>query len=207
MEYEPLERFNRTRKSFSILRPIFFLISFFLLIFLGFRMTGNNTSSSGSAVASRTADTPMIKADYSYLDSNWIYQKDHDAMRNEDRYSARTCSTGLLNFHFPYDGGVRAFIYLFKKGKSLDVCLEVEKGQFICHGWENCPISAKFDNGPVQTFNTVRAGDGSSNMIFIQPETKFIQMLRKSEKLTIEASFFQEGNRQMMFEVSGLNWK
>ena len=44
-------------------------------------------------------------------------------------------------------------------------------------------------------------------MIFINSTKAIISKLKTSKKIIIEAEFFNEGNRQMEFDVTGFKWE
>jgi hypothetical protein len=92
-----------------------------------------------------------------------------------------------------------------QKGKQVDVILSVSKGQFLCYV-NGCSVAVKFDGGGVARFFAEEADDGETNLIFIEGAAGFIAKLKKAKTVTIEAEFFQEGNRQMTFPIKGLRW-
>lgn len=83
----------------------------------------------------------------------------------------------------------------------MDAMLRVSKGQFASSIMWNENVSVKFDDTDIQDFSYVGAQDGSSDVIFLQNEEKFIQQIRKAKKVTIEAPFFQEWRQQFNFYV------
>jgi len=46
----------------------------------------------------------------------------------------------------------------------------------------------------------------SSDVIFLSPESKIIDKLKKAKKVVIEPEFYQAGYQQVSFDVSGLEW-
>ncbi len=102
--------------------------------------------------------------------------------------------------------GWKVYLTLRKRPREEVVMLSVHRGVFTCDGHFKTAISVKFDDGPIETFKCVRAGDGSAIVIFLQPEAKFIQKLRKAKKLMVETEFYAEGPRQITFRPAGLSW-
>ncbi len=133
----------------------------------------------------------------------WLYGEKADSMRNKTVYFAAVKSDTLLQFSFPYQGGASASLHLRKNaGEKTDVYVEVDKGQFVTP-----LIHAKFDDGPILTYRIVYPTDGSTNVVFLSPSETFIQNLRKSKRLMMEITFYNEGSHQLAFDIVGLNWK
>ena len=55
-------------------------------------------------------------------------------------------------------------------------------------------------------FSCSGAADGSQNVIFIGSPRRFVDLLKRSRTLIIEAEFFQAVWRQLTFDVRGLKW-
>jgi hypothetical protein len=136
----------------------------------------------------------------------WEYSDDKDTMRGTTSRYARLNSENELKFGFPYDGGVARLTIRKRPEDGLNVLLTI-KGQFICSSISETTVAIKFDNGRIQHFRCAETTDGSSGTLFIQNEKKFVQQLKKAKQLTIEAEFFREGEKQMLFDVAGLIWK
>lgn len=49
--------------------------------------------------------------------------------------------------------------------------------------------------------------DHSFKLLFIRNASSFIAQARKSDKVYIEADFYQEGRRVFEFDISDLEWK
>ena len=111
-----------------------------------------------------------------------------------------------LQFKFPYDGGSVASFTIRKKDGRNDIYLSVSKGQF--NGtYDGGQIRIKFDDEQPKKFSFVAPSDGSADMIFINSEKAIIAKLKNSKKIIIETEFFNEGNRQMEFDVAGFKWE
>jgi len=138
----------------------------------------------------------------------WRYDSSYDHMRDEQTKLAYIESSTMLNFGFPYQGGSLASLILKEnKRQGLIVALQVDKGQFNCSAVERCTVYAKFDTGKVLTFHGEPPASGRASIILITPAAKVVDLLKKSKHLTLEAEFYQEGTRQMEFDVMGLEWE
>lgn len=114
-------------------------------------------------------------------------------------------SENQVQFGLPY-GESDGKIILRQAAKSLDVMLTVDQGQFICNPFENDTVVVKFDGGAIQHFACAEAADGSTNVIFLRNAARFVRELKKSNRVQIEAEFFQAGLQQLAFNSAGLKW-
>ncbi len=138
----------------------------------------------------------------------WRYDSSYDRMRDEQTKLAYIQSNTMLHFGFPYQGGSLASLILQEnKHQGLIVALQVDKGQFNCSAVERCIVYAKFDTGKVLTFHGEPPADGRASIVLITPAAKVVSLLKKSKQLTLEAEFYQEGTRQIEFDVTGLEWE
>ncbi len=139
----------------------------------------------------------------------WEYSQEKDEMRDATTYYATNDSTNTANFGFPY-GTSKAEIILRKSPKfGNDVMFSIHSGQFnSC--FDGCKITVKFDNQKLENYSMMGTDDGSSDVLFISGSKntkRFVDQLRKSKKVIIEASFFDHGREQFIFETDGLDWK
>lgn len=163
--------------------------------------TTEATSSSDKPESSAppAAETPKPK-------ENWSYSESEDKMSNDKTYFASTKSTNTVEFDFPYNGGSSFNLILRSKEGQTDVLVKVSKGQFMTSFSNDKTVRVKFDDGSPENFNYGSSTTGESELIFILSEKKFIEKLKKAQKVMIEAEFYQEGRQIMEFDVSGLNW-
>jgi hypothetical protein len=163
------------------------------------------TTNQAQPLASNSPAKPLIAKPTAPL-ALWGYETNDDKMRNTTTKYATVSSTNILHFEFPYSGGSTGEISLRKSGRSgNDAMLRISKGQFVCS--TECTISAKFDDGKVEKYSVVEPSDGSSDTLFIQSYDRFVSKLKKSNKLVIEAEFYQAGLQQIEFKTYGLEWK
>lgn len=136
----------------------------------------------------------------------WVYSQDESAMDGRKRYFASCRSTNEIEFDFPYNGGSTFTLTLRNMGRGNEVILEVSKGQFMSSIASSETLRAKFDEDSPLTFSYNSADDGSTDIIFLNNAAKFISKLKKADKLMLEATFYNEGNRIIYFDVAGLKW-
>jgi len=137
---------------------------------------------------------------------NWAYSEEKDKMEGTTIYFASCISTNKIDFAFPYDGGSYFTLWIRKSTIGNEIILEVSKGQFIAGFMSTSSLKVKFDGEKPVNFQYNSPNDGSMNQIFIENPNKFLKKLKKSKTLMIEASFYNEGNRVIEFNVEGLVW-
>ncbi|WP_158244262.1 zinc ribbon domain-containing protein [Trinickia dabaoshanensis] len=187
------------------------LLGFGAILVIG-TMAGHSSGGATSAAQDGGGTAPATQAEVASLQAAaladgplWSYEDGADKMRGTHWASATVDATEKLHFSFPYNGGSTPSLEVRQKGKQVDVILFVSKGQFLCH-IDGCSVEVKFDDGAVSPYFAGEADDGETNLLFIEGAARFIAKLRKAKTVTIEAEFFQEGNRQMTFPVKGLRW-
>lgn len=135
----------------------------------------------------------------------WQYGGADDKMRGTKQSWAYLYSENKVNFDFPYHGGSNLKIFLRKNQRQgSDAMLIINKGQFMCS--MGCSVHVKFDGGKIERYEASGTADGSMDMIFITSYKKFLSKLRKSNKVFIEADFYNAGSRQFEFSPAGLDW-
>jgi hypothetical protein len=149
---------------------------------------------------------PVQSAQAAQPESKWVYRTTTDEMRGTTSKFASIESENWLSFGFPYSGGAARLLIRQRPQDGLSVILTVQ-GQFLCNSFSNDTVAVKFDDGPIRLFGCSEPTDGSTGQLFINSERSFVERLKKSKKLVIEAQFYQEGPKQMTFDVSGLSWK
>jgi hypothetical protein len=136
----------------------------------------------------------------------WSYDEKVDAMDGRTIKWAMLESSNEISFEFPYQGPQRATLELRlhpRNGRSAFI--QVERGQFLC-GFENCQISARFDEGKAESFRAAEPADSRTTVLFILDFGRFVSHLKNAKKVAIEAQFFQQGTRIFIFNVNGLTW-
>jgi hypothetical protein len=191
----------------SLIKKIFiWIFGFGALVTLITGLTGGNTKTTQTPTVSSNTATSPIAPTTPVVTSLWSYTTSEDKMRNATTQHASITSINALNFEFPYNGGSTTDLTLRKSPKfGNDAIITISKGQFSCAS--DCTISVKFDNGKIEKYSATEPSDGTSNMLFITPYSKFVTKLKKAKHLVVEAEFYNEGVQQIEFEVSGLTWK
>jgi len=139
--------------------------------------------------------------------SNWDYSENTDGMDSKKSFFAVCTSPTIINFGFPYEGGSTFNLTIQNKRGENGIYLSVSKGQFLTDIENEKRIRIKFDSEKPFYINCGGTSDGSSTDIFLYPETKIISKIKTAKSITIEPEFYQEGFRQIDFNVSGLNWR
>lgn len=147
------------------------------------------------------------KARRQSLGLTWNYADGEDKMSGKPVRQAYVSSINTVDFKFPYGGVQRATLTIRKHPRwGTSVYVAIEKGQFVC-GYDDCDVRVRFSNGNAQRMSASEPDDHSSDLLFISNAASFIAQARKSEKVFIEADFYQEGSRVFEFDVSDLEWK
>lgn len=146
-------------------------------------------------------NTQSVNAD------KWIYDESVDEMRGETSYFATNESLNTVQLESPYSGGTKLNILLRKDAENgNDVLFAVNKGQLFCT-YQDCYISIKFDDEPVEKIATTEAAAGSSEVLFLANGVSgFVERLKGAESVMIEVEFYDHGKEQFKFDVSNLKW-
>lgn len=139
--------------------------------------------------------------------SSWQYDESIDEMRGESSYFAINKSTNVVGLGFPYGQDIGLNIIIRDDAQyGKDLLFAVNKGQLFCT-YQDCYVSVKFDDGPVQKLVANEAEAGSSEVLFLADDiSSFVEKLKKSDNVMIEVNFFDHGKEQFKFDVSGLDW-
>lgn len=137
---------------------------------------------------------------------NWTYETERDEMRDATNRFASSASTNTVDMGFPYDTVQMRIMLRDHAEHGRDIMLVVSEGQYQC-GYRGCSISAKFDDGEIQTFSVNEADGGTNGVLFIQNQPRFLAALRSAERVTIEARFYSRGSQQFSFNIGGLQWE
>ncbi|HDL3997589.1 TPA: hypothetical protein PW644_002337 [Mannheimia haemolytica] len=141
--------------------------------------------------------------------SNWEYEQKKDELRNATTYFAKIRSTNTIDFGFPYNSSSMNLMLRKDPKYGNDVIFSVH-GQFDGCMIESCKITVKFDDGKLESYRMIGADGGSNDTLFIENAKAmktFVDKLKKSKKLIVEASFYNYGKGQFTFDTQGLEWK
>lgn len=140
-------------------------------------------------------------------ESKWAYFNDKDEMRGTESRYAQLEGSNTINLDFPY-GEQRGRMVVRQSAQfGFDILVGVESGQIMCNSFSRSYVNVKFDDGPIQRFGCNDASDGTNNMVFIEGAKGFLAKLKKSEKVIVEAEFFQNGMQQLAFDTANLKWE
>jgi hypothetical protein len=138
--------------------------------------------------------------------SSWVYSQSMDKMTSKPVYVAQLISANKLNFAFPYEGGSTAMIEVDNINNSNQIILSVSKGQFNT-SQNGMNITVRFDSKKASTFRCGILPTNDINKIYIDADKKFISQMKLATIVQIEAEFYQEGAKVMLFDVTGFDWK
>ena len=182
------------------------IIALIVIANLGDNEKTSNTTTSTTEVGTEEkqglVETELPKEEV----TKWTFQEDVDKMTSKTVKYASIDANEELEFKFPYDGGSVASLTIRKKDGANDIYLSVTKGQFNAT-YDGGQVRIKFDDEQPKKFSFTPPSDSSSDVIFINSTKTIISKLKTSKKIIIEAEFFNEGNRQMEFDVAGFKWE
>ncbi len=140
------------------------------------------------------------------LQAQWKYTNSTDEMTGRTEHFAVTNSINKINFQFPYDGGTTFQLLVRNMGYGIgygnDVLLIASKGQFLYESY----VTFKFDYSKPFSRGYGGMTDGSTNVIAVSSSGKIIRKLKDARLLKIEAPFYQDGRKIIIFDVSNFKW-
>ncbi len=178
------------------------IISVFSSIF--FSGTGSVTTppstSSPSTPIANTSPVPVVPG------SQWSYSQVADAMSKGTTYNAAVSSTNTVEFNFPYAGAQHATLNLRVDPRyGKDVIFRIERGQILCHSYEDCTVLVRFDDEKATNYSGVGAADNSTETIFIRNYGRFVEKMLKAKQVRISTNIYQQGAPVFEFDVSGFD--
>lgn len=184
-------------KKTSLIAKI--VLGLLVLWVIGIIMRGGS-GSGGSAVnpsAQPTVAAPVLPG------SQWSYSNVANAMSKGTTYHAVVSSTNTVEFKFPYAGAQHARLNLRTDPRNgKDVIFSIEKGQILCHSYEDCKVLVRFDNEQAINYSAVGAADNSSDVVFIRNYDRFVGKMLKAKQVRISTNIYQEGAPVFEFDVS-----
>lgn len=164
--------------------------------------TGSGTSSqptsSPSASIAQNAPTPILPG------SQWSYHQSDDLMGKGVISQAYVSSSNLVNFDFPYTGAQHATLRLLNGPRHGKVVMfNIEKGQILCHSYEDCTVLVRFDDEKATNYSAVGPADNSTETIFIRNYGRFVEKMLKAKQVRIATNIYQQGAPVFEFDVSG----
>ena len=133
----------------------------------------------------------------------WQYTQAEDKMIGGTSYHATVLSTNTVNFGFPYNGLQNATLHLRSSPKSgKNLLFSLEKGQILCNSYDGCSILVRFDNEKATTYSATAAADNSTEIIFIDNYSKFVEKMMKAKRVLISTNIYQQGAPVFEFDIS-----
>ena len=146
------------------------------------------------------------EAEQRRLGLKWNYEERQDAMGRGTIKNAFVKSLNQVEFAFPYRDAQRATLQFRVHPKyGKDVILAIDRGQFLC-AFDGCTVNVRFGTGKPVAHRASEPADHSTTVLFIRNYEQFVANTKKVDKVSVEAQFYQEGNRVFEFDVSGLKW-
>ncbi len=134
--------------------------------------------------------------------SLWRYIPQTDGMGRK-WYAATLQSSNTVSFAFPYQGIQHGTLVITRRDSDYQaVTVRIEHGQFSCH---DCLISVRFDNEPIQEIQADVLAE-YPDALFIHDDG-FLDRVRTAKVVHIEAPFYREGARTLIFPCDGLKWR
>lgn len=139
--------------------------------------------------------------------SSWTVSHSTDAMADGGVTNACAESVNDVAQSFPYKTAPMLLCLRKHPRYGQDVTIRLlGGGQFLCTSYDGCTVRVRFDDGAAQAFSAAEPADHSSDVLFISNDARFIAALKRSKRVTIEASLFQQGAPSAAFENTGLDW-
>lgn len=157
------------------------------------------TSESQTTEAAPSASAPTKAAK-----SKWTYSEKTDEMDNSKIQCVQLTSDNKLEFEFPYNGGSTFTFWIRKTNGKYELLLTVDKGQFMSNLLDSEKLRIKFDDGEAFKWNYADANDGRADVIFPAYSDEFLQSLKKSKTMLIEAPFAFAGRQVIRFKTENL---
>lgn len=115
-------------------------------------------------------------------------------------------SSNTVNFDFPYAGAQHATLMLILHPRAgKDVMFSIEKGQILCHSYEDCTVLVRFDDEQATNYSAVGTADNSTETIFIRNYDRFIGKMLKAKQVRVSTNIYQQGAPVFEFDVSGFD--
>lgn len=143
------------------------------------------------------------------LAASWSYDTRSDPMTGKETKSAWVDSDNSLSLDFPYAGRNHGLLQVRRHPKyGLDVIVSIEKGQLMCRSYEPCRIAVRFDDRKPVTFTGYPSADQDSTVVFLEPESRFIESAKKAKRILVQLTLYRGGDQVLIFSTpSSLNWQ
>jgi hypothetical protein len=138
--------------------------------------------------------------------SQWLYSQVADAMSKGTTYHAAVSSKNTVEFDFPYAGAQHATLNLRVDPRyGKEVIFSIERGQILCHSYEDCTVLVRFDDEKTTNYSAVGAADNSTETIFIRNYDRFVEKMLKAKQVRISTNIYQQSAPVFEFDVSNFD--
>ena len=139
-------------------------------------------------------------------ESQWVYENDVDKMTGKANKYATLFADNTLSFKFPYEGVNHCKLLVRNQGSGNEVILQIDKGQFMPNYMNNEVVNLRFDKSAAYSVGYQNTNDGSSTAIFLNSANSIVNKLKKSEKLLVKVTFYNEGSNILEFNTKSFKW-
>lgn len=140
------------------------------------------------------------------LIQRWEYAQVIDSMSDKKVYFAVITSNNTINLDSPYQGEQHARLTARTHPRwGKDIYFQIEKGQLLCHHYDDCLIMVKFDDKDAVKFYGTPSDDNSTELVFIKDYSRFMAMALKANTVKISIPIYQEGNPVFEFNISNFD--
>tara|TARA_Y100000589_G_C26971429_1_gene554741 strand:- start:51 stop:830 length:780 start_codon:yes stop_codon:yes gene_type:complete len=141
-------------------------------------------------------------------EGKWQYDNYEDIASGKVSYTAQLKSENQINLSFPYAGKQYGRLTIRNHPRfGKDIFLRIEKGQILSisgYSLDDKYFLVRFDDGEVESYRYSESTSGSTDIIFITDEKKFLKNLSNSKKAYITINIYQDGQNTFIFDVKGL---
>lgn len=194
---DQLEKRKKTNKTILTYGCLPIALIFVVAMVLAM-LSDDNPSEIAKTETAKIAETSVPEES---VIENWTYQDDENKMGTKLKL-ANTISKDVLQFDFPYQGGSESTLTIQKMSGTTSVIFGIKPGQILT----DKSIKLKFDDRKPYTVSGSASGDYRSDIVFLGSSSKVLSDIKKSKKLVMEVSFYQEGSQIIEFDIEGLNW-
>ena len=184
-----------------------FLVGFFLFSLLLYiiALFMPNDSATNSTDPTDVANTDSLSTALEGPTTEWVYDEYEDKMDNTKTKVASVISDNAIELKWPY--GENRFKFNVRKNKSgTDIYITCDKCQFLTGYSNDKTYRLKVDDqSPFKVYAT-GASSGASDVAFLGSEATIIKKLKGSNKLIVEAEFYDDGLRTIEFITYGFEW-
>lgn len=137
--------------------------------------------------------------------ANWTYETTKDPMSDKPTKTACTTSTNEVTQSFPYHDSTGVLCIRQSPKFGLDAYIGITDGQILCD-LEGCRLPIRFDQAAVEKYPADGPSDHSTNSIFVNRTPGFIAALKKSSKMAVDLTLYDNGVQTLTFNTAGLEW-